>query len=82
VLVPLLSVSRPRLSRRTPGLTDLRVFTTELIPAGRHRPDRTRPRLRVVLDRQTGLAELRPVLLSPYRRSAPAAAPDNGKETQ
>lgn len=69
------SVSRPRLSRRTPGLTDLRVFTTELIPAGRHRTDPTRPRLRVVLDRRTGRTELRrPV--APYRRSVPAAMPD------
>ena len=35
----------PCLERRVPGATDLRIFTTELIPAGKHRLDRRRPRL-------------------------------------
>lgn len=74
----MLSVSRPRLSRRTPGLTDLRVFTTELIPAGRHRPDPTRPRLRVVLDRRTGRIELRRPVVA-YPSSIPAAMPNDGE---
>ena len=52
----------PGLERRTPGETDLRVFTTEL-PVGRHRLDRSRPRLRVVRDRLTGRTTLRLVVL-------------------
>lgn len=45
------NASAPRhgsLDRRTPGETDIRVFTTEVLPAGKHRPDRTRRQLRMV----------------------------------
>jgi hypothetical protein len=37
---------RPPLERRIPGDTDLRVFTTEVLPAGRHRLYPARSRLR------------------------------------
>ena len=47
------------LTQRTPGDTDLRLFTVEVIPAGRHRVDPRRPGLRVVRNRQTGRAALR-----------------------
>ena len=39
------------LERRTPGETDLRVFTTEVLPAGRHRLVPGRSRLRLVYGR-------------------------------
>lgn len=52
------STGAQELARRTPGETDLRIFTPELIPPGRHRVDRLRPRPRVARDRLTG----RPVL--------------------
>ena len=52
---------KPRLQRRVPVQTDLRIFTMDLIPAGRHRPDRARPRLRVVRSRLTGEPVLRSV---------------------
>lgn len=56
--------ARERLDRRIPGSTDLSVFTTAPPRAGRHRPDRSRLRLRVVRDRVTGRPTLtRPVLL-------------------
>ena len=51
------------LERRTPGSTDLRIFTTEPIPPGRHRIDRRRQRLRVVRDRLTGRPVLRAAIL-------------------
>ena len=44
----------PALAQRTPGETDLRIFTAEVIPAGRHRVDPRRPGLRVVRNRRTG----------------------------
>lgn len=44
------------LDRRTPGDTDLRIFTTEVLPAGRHRPSPQRRRLRVVRDGSSGRA--------------------------
>ncbi len=47
------------LAQRTPGETDLRIFTAEVLPAGRHRVDPRRPGLRVVRNRQTGRATLR-----------------------
>jgi hypothetical protein len=56
------------LAQRTPGETDLRIFTAEVIPAGRHRVDPRRPGLRVVRNRRTGRAAL--------RTSLPAAARD------
>jgi hypothetical protein len=46
------------LERRTPGDTDLRIFTTEPLPVGRHRLDRSRRRSRVVRDRTTARATL------------------------
>jgi hypothetical protein len=60
------------LERRTPGETDLRVFTTEVLPAGRHRPDGTHRRLRVLRDPSSG----RPVLrrLAVFALSAALAA--------
>jgi len=52
--------TRPALlSQRTPGETDLRIFTAEVIPAGRHRVDPRRPGLRVVCNRRSGRAALR-----------------------
>lgn len=51
----------PKLERRTPGQTDLRVFTAEVMPAGKHRVERSRPRPRVVRDRLTGRPMLRVV---------------------
>lgn len=42
------------LARRRPGETDLRVFTPEVVPAGRHRVDPRRPGLRVIRDPVTG----------------------------
>lgn len=42
------SDGHPSLVRRVPGETDLRVFTTEVIPAGRHRVRPGRVRLQVV----------------------------------
>jgi hypothetical protein len=47
------------LARRTPGETDLRVFSTAVLPAGRHRLDPRRRRLRPVRDAATGRCELR-----------------------
>lgn len=47
------------LAQRTPGETDLRIFTPEVIPAGRHRVDPRRPGLRVVRNGRTGRAALR-----------------------
>ncbi len=46
------------LEQRTPGETDLRVFTAEVIPAGRHRVNPCKPGLRVVRSLQTGRATL------------------------
>src|SRR5918993_994461 len=43
-----------RLERRTPGETDLRIFTTEVLPASKHRPDGKRCRLRIVRDARAG----------------------------
>ena len=51
------------LEKREPGSTDLRVFTTELIPPGRQRVDLSRPRLRVTQDRLTGRPVLRTAVL-------------------
>jgi hypothetical protein len=48
------------LEQRTPGETDIRVFTMELLPAGRHHVNRGR--LRVVRDRGTGRVSLAAVL--------------------
>lgn len=59
----------PPLERRTPGETDLSVFTTAVEPAGRHRPDPFR--LRVVRDDPDGPALLR-ALASPRGRRAAA----------
>jgi len=55
----LLAISKPEtrlpcLERRVPGETDLRIFTTEPIPAGKHRLERGRLRLRVLRDRLGG----------------------------
>jgi hypothetical protein len=47
------------LERRTPGETDLRVFTAEVIPAGRHRLGPGKPGLQAVRNRVTGRAALR-----------------------
>ncbi|HEY6749045.1 MAG TPA: hypothetical protein VI357_25415 [Mycobacteriales bacterium] len=47
------------LVQRTPGETDQRIFTPEVIPAGRHRVDPCQPELRVVRNRRTGRAALR-----------------------
>lgn len=52
-------MSSTLLAQRTPGETDLRVFTAEVIPAGRHRVDPRRPGLRVVRNRRTGRTVLR-----------------------
>ena len=57
-MLPEAPPAAPKLERRTPGETDLRVFTHELIPPGRHRIDRRRHRLRLARDRATD----RPVL--------------------
>ena len=46
------------LERRVPGETDLRIFTTEVIRAGKHRLEGRRPRVRIRRDRRSG----RPVL--------------------
>lgn len=64
-----LRLNRERLDRRVPGSTDLSVFTTAPPRAGRHRPDRSRLRLRVVRDRVTG----RPTLTRPVFFLAAAA---------
>lgn len=45
--------ARPPLERRTPGESDLRVFTTEVLPAGRHRFYPNRSRLRPVYERSS-----------------------------
>lgn len=42
------------LDQRTPGDTDLRIFTTEVLPAGRHRLSRQRRRPRVVREGPAG----------------------------
>jgi hypothetical protein len=60
-----LAISKPKarlpcLGKRVPGETDLRIFTTELGPVGRHRLDGRRPRLRVRRDLLSG----RPVLVT------------------
>ena len=56
----MLPETRPAsLAQRTPGETDLRIFTAEVIPAGRHRVDPRRPGLRVVRSPRTGRAALR-----------------------
>jgi hypothetical protein len=62
------------LTQRTPGETDLRIFTAEVIPAGRHRVDPRRPGLRVVRNRQTG----RPALCT----SLPPAGPPRPGEPE
>jgi hypothetical protein len=51
----------PELERRTPGETDLRVFTTEVLPAGRHRFYPARSRLRLRYARLSTRAPLVPV---------------------
>jgi hypothetical protein len=53
----------PGLQRRTPGDTDLRIFTTEPVPNGEHRVRRGRPNLRVLRDRLDGRPRLRVVTL-------------------
>lgn len=64
-MLPYSTVPRPvGLEQRTPGETDLRVFTDEVIPAGRHRVDRFHPRPRVGRDRVTGRPVLRLVVLA------------------
>jgi hypothetical protein len=55
----------PPLERRTPGETDLSVFTTAPEPASRHRIDRSRTWLRVVRDPVSGRPALRSVALIP-----------------
>lgn len=55
----LLETSPALLAQRTPGETDLRIFTAEVVPAGRHRVDPRRPGLRVVRNRRDGRAVLR-----------------------
>jgi hypothetical protein len=60
-MVLVLPETAPALERRTPGDTDLRVFTYEVIPAGRHRVDPRRPRPRVVRHPSNG----RPMLAVP-----------------
>jgi hypothetical protein len=52
----------PPLQQRTPGETDLRIFTAELVPGGRHRLDGPGPRLRVIRDGVGGGVVLRPVV--------------------
>jgi hypothetical protein len=47
------------LAQRTPGETDLRIFTAEVIPVGRHRVDPRRPGLRVVGSGRNARATLR-----------------------
>jgi hypothetical protein len=64
------------LAQRTPGETDLRIFTAEVVPAGRHRVDPRRPGLRVVRNRQTGRAALRASL--PDVRADNLARPSGG----
>jgi hypothetical protein len=64
LVLPETPPAAPELERRTPGETDLRVFTDELIPPGRHRLDRTRPRPRVGRDRLTGRPVLRLTVLA------------------
>jgi hypothetical protein len=61
------------LVRRTPGETDLRVFTAVVIPAGRHRVDPRRPGLRVVHNRRTGRPVLRTALALDQPDDLPAA---------
>lgn len=63
-MLPETPPAAPELVRRTPGETDLRIFTTELLPAGRHRVDGSRPRVRVVRNRLTGCAMLRAVAVA------------------
>lgn len=61
----------PPLERRTPGDTDLRIFTTEMLPAGRHRFSPAPSRLRTVYDRSSSRMSLLPPggvpLLRPVR---------------
>jgi hypothetical protein len=64
LVLPETPPAAPELERRTPGETDLRVFTAELIPPGRHRLDRTRPRPRMGRDRLTGRPVLRLTVLA------------------
>ncbi len=73
------------LERRTPGETDLRVFTTELVPPGRHRVDQSRPRLRVVRNRLTGGVALRavvPVLAAALLAGCSSSSPSTGEGGQ
>jgi len=55
----------PPLERRTPGQTDLSVFTTAPEPVSRHRIDRSRTWLRVIRDPESGRPALRSVVLIP-----------------
>jgi hypothetical protein len=59
-VVPLLPEPDPPLERRIPGDTDLRIFTPEVIPAGRHRVDPRRPGPRVSRHPRTGHPTLQP----------------------
>jgi hypothetical protein len=52
----------PPLPQRTPGTSDLRLFTTTPLAHGRHRVQPGRSRLRVVRNEVTGAVVLRPVL--------------------
>ena len=70
-----------RLERRTPGETDLRVFTSEVLPPGRHRPDGIRRRLRTVSDRRDGRTSLRVVglaVVAALTAACSSAAPTTG----
>jgi hypothetical protein len=53
------------LERRTPGETDLSVFTTTPEPTSRHRVDQSRTWLRVVRDPESGRPALQSVVLIP-----------------
>ena len=55
----------PVLERRVPGASDLRIFTAEVIRAGRHRVDRTRRCLRVVRDPASDRPVLRALFADP-----------------
>lgn len=59
---PTMPLSPPPLRHRRPSTADLRVFTTEMVPGGRHRVQPGRVALRVVRDGVRGGAVLRPVL--------------------
>jgi len=59
----------PPLERRTPGQTDLRVFTMAPEPTSRHRVDRSRTWLRVVRDPESGRPALRSIVLIPAQVS-------------